>query len=167
MGAFLFFAALLIIATLVRRIVRSISAKWRARRVLRSEASAGSLLRARGFSIVAKNTQHTWQFSVDGEPTTVALRPDFVVEKGGRRWVADAKSGTRAPDILFPPTRRQLLEYAHAFGATGVLLVDTEAKEIHTVCFAPMAAVRADRLLAQTVGAMTLSLGGVLAWLVV
>ena len=50
------------------------------------------------------------------EPRVGAL----LVERRGRRFVAEVKTGERAPDPLARPTRRQLLEYAHWPGAEPV-----------------------------------------------
>jgi hypothetical protein len=81
-------------------------------------------------------------FEVDGEPRKARVRPDFVVVKGGRRYVADAKAGADATDLGKRGSRRQLLEYALAFGETdGILLIDTEAGAIHSVSFPGVAGV--------------------------
>ncbi len=50
--------------------------------------------------------------------------------------VAEVKTGERAPSLTTAATRRQLLEYAVAYGADGVLLVDPEAGAIREVDFA-------------------------------
>ena len=71
----------------------------------------------------------------------VELRADLLVERDGMRFIAEVKTGERAPDPSFPPTRRQLLEYRLAFDPYGVLLVDVEAGEIFEVDF-PRAQVR-------------------------
>lgn len=57
------------------------------------------------------------------------------MSRKGRRYVAEVKTGERAPDPCHPPTRRQLLEYAMVFEANEVLLVDVPAGEIRTISF--------------------------------
>jgi hypothetical protein len=76
-----------------------------------------------------------WTFACDGEPVTVELRCDAVVARDGRRLVAEVKTGERAPSLTTAATRRQLLEYAVAYRADGVLLVDPEGGHIHEVDF--------------------------------
>jgi len=57
------------------------------------------------------------------------------VEAAGVAWVAEVKTGERALSLLHGPTRRQLLEYRHAFGVEGVLLVDAEAQRVRRIQF--------------------------------
>ena len=63
------------------------------------------------------------------------LIADYLVERDGRRWVAEVKTGERALDLRHGPTRRQMLEYRHAFDVDGVLLVDAEGQQITRVRF--------------------------------
>ena len=43
-------------------------------------------------------------------------------------------------DVFWASTRRQLLEYAHAYDAEGVLLVDMESERVRRIRFPPMRA---------------------------
>ncbi|MCZ7678051.1 MAG: hypothetical protein M5U28_04430 [Sandaracinaceae bacterium] len=61
------------------------------------------------------------------------MRADLLVERGGLAWIAEVKTGAEAPSITTRATRRQLLEYAHAFDVAGVLLVDPERGRVHRV----------------------------------
>ena len=56
--------------------------------------------------------------------------------RAASRFVAEVKTGSRAPDPTLPATRRQLLEYTFVFGVDRVLLVDAQAGVIRTVTFA-------------------------------
>jgi hypothetical protein len=58
-----------------------------------------------------------------------------MVLRGGRRFVAEIKTGDQAPDPSFPATRRQLLEYQLVFEVEGLLLVDMAAGRVRTVSF--------------------------------
>ena len=49
--------------------------------------------------------------------------------------MAEVKTGAVATKIETAATRRQMLEYAVAFGTDGVLLVDMQAREIRDVVF--------------------------------
>ena len=74
-------------------------------------------------------------YSSDGAAQTVDVRADLIVTRGGRRFVAEVKTGELAPRLATVATRRQLLEYAHAFDVDGVLLVDPEAGRVAEVTF--------------------------------
>ena len=131
---------ILVIATLLVR------ARWRAgagsrRAVARAhragagEADAEALLEAEGYTILERQVRCLWWITVDGEEEEVELRADLLVERDSQRFIAEVKTGTKAPDPAFPPTRRQLLEYRLAFHPYGVLLVDVEAATIYAVDF--------------------------------
>jgi hypothetical protein len=66
----------------------------------------------------------------DGEPLTFGLRADYLVQRSGRRYVAEVKTGRQAPRLSHGPTRRQLLEYSSAFDVHGVILVDADAETL-------------------------------------
>ena len=93
------------------------------------------LLEAHGYRILEEQARGRWAVEVDGEDHEVDLYADMIVERGGARFVAEIKTGDRAPDPLRPATRRQLLEYLLAFEPDGLLLVDMDAETIHTVAF--------------------------------
>lgn len=97
------------------------------------EAGAEDLLRRAGYQIEARQVHTRWTLSVDGVATEVTCRADLVVRGPDGRFVAEVKTGARAPDPTHPQTRRQLLEYRLAFDVDGVLLVDMEAGRIRTV----------------------------------
>ncbi|HJL48628.1 MAG TPA: hypothetical protein RMG45_22390 [Polyangiaceae bacterium LLY-WYZ-15_(1-7)] len=86
-----------------------------------------------------------WTLWVDGREREITARADFLVERGGRRFVADAKTGEQAK-VTGRATRRQLLEYRHAYAVDGVLLVDAEAGRIVEVGFGLMARPTPSRL---------------------
>ena len=99
------------------------------------EAMAETLLERHGYQIIERQVRCLWWIEVDGEQEEVELRADLLVQKDGVRFVAEVKTGERAPDPAYPPTRRQLLEYALAFAPYEVLLVDVEEEDIYEVAF--------------------------------
>jgi hypothetical protein len=107
----------------------------RQRRARRGEDLAEDLLAEAGFTVVDRQVTVRWTLLVDGEAVEVGCRADLVVDGPDGRFVAEVKTGDRAPDPTFPATRRQLLEYLHAFGdqVDGVLLVDMERGEVRRV----------------------------------
>lgn len=101
----------------------------------RGEHRAEALLRRLGFSILGRQVGVSYGVGVDGEQVAIDLRADYVVQDGGRRYVAEVKTGVFAPRIETAATRRQLLEYRVAFDVDGVLLVDAEADRVRLVEF--------------------------------
>ncbi len=118
--------------------LRIVGGRWSRRRALRvrfAKATAGEhraepLLVDAGYEILGRQVQGAWTLRADGEPLAVALRADLLVAKGGRRFIAEVKTGKLAPRLDHAPTRRQLLEYRVAFDVDGVLLVDAESDRI-------------------------------------
>lgn len=111
------------------------SRRRRAVRAQRAERDAAGLLEARGFAVLARQQRQRWALEVDGRALEFTLIADYLVERGGQRWVAEVKTGERALDLRHGPTRRQLLEYQQAFGVAGVLLVDAEGRSLQRVSF--------------------------------
>ena len=104
-------------------------------RARRGESRAGEFLRARGYDVIAAQSVGGYAVSVDGEEVEVMLRADYLVARDGLRYVAEVKTGARAPHLRTPATRRQLLEYGVAFDVDGILLVDAEEWRIHEIRF--------------------------------
>lgn len=120
---------------------------WRARRRLAranrgrqrlarwAEQAAERLVERAGYRIVERQPLKRWHLRVNGRLRGVSSRVDLLVERRGRRYVADVKTGDLAPDPTKPATRRQLLEYLLLFGADGALLIDMERRRIREVEF--------------------------------
>jgi PD-(D/E)XK nuclease superfamily len=126
---------------------RWVARRWRAAllsrrfaRAQRKEREAPRLLRRAGYTVLASQVEREFSFWVGGEPVLVHLRADYLVSKRGRLYVAEVKSGQRAPDPTERATRRQLLEYRAAYEVDGVLLVNAEARSIAEVRFPRLAA---------------------------
>jgi hypothetical protein len=108
----------------------------RARRIGASGARrAIALLRHEGWRVVGEEVHREGVVEVDGRLESFAVRADALVERRGEVWVAEVKAGADSSRIRDRATRRQLLEYAHVFGAHGVLLVDVRRARIHDVRF--------------------------------
>jgi hypothetical protein len=144
-----------------RRWLERRSRSRRVARAQRAERDAAQLLEARGFAVLGRQQRQRWALEVDGRAVEFTLVADYLVERGGRRWVAEVKTGARSLDLHHGPTRRQLLEYQQAFGVDGVLLVDAEGHSLSHVCFVePREAARASRLLPFAAGLLSgLALG--------
>lgn len=123
---------------LVWRVLRwrtSVVAGQRARRGLAAEGRAASLLARAGFSICERQPRAFWPVAQDGAAREVALRGDYLVQRRGRRYLAEVKTGDAAELSASAATRRQLLEYQLAFGVDGVLLVCPEHEAVYHVEF--------------------------------
>ena len=119
---------------LSRRILAHRSA--RARRVGATGARrALALLRREGWTLLEAEVHREGVIEVDGRLESFVVRADALVERRGTVWVAEAKGGEDCSSVRHRATRRQLLEYAHAFDAEGVLLVDARRGRIHVVRF--------------------------------
>ena len=118
-----------------RRLLRSRVAHRRARRALRGEKRAATLLRDHGYRVRDAQLATTYHPRLAGQSWPVALRADYLVSRRGKHYVAEVKTGDRAPSLAHPPTRRQLLGYSVAFDVDGVLLVDVEAGLVQEVEF--------------------------------
>ncbi len=142
-------AALAALLVALVQTLRLAVARWLPARRLRvarergaeGEVRAEALLRRLGYAIVARQAALTYGVSVDGQPRSIDLRADFLVERDRRLFVAEVKTGRLAPRLETSSTRRQLLEYRVAFDAAGVLLVDVDAGRVHAVEF-PLPAAR-------------------------
>lgn len=134
--------ALALAAALVQALARRLAAAARSRRARvraaragRGEREAAGFLEAAGYQVSAAQVSASYEVEVDGARVEVPLRVDYLVEKDGRRYVAEVKTGEVAPRIGTAATRRQLLEYLVAFEVDGVLLVDAERGAVHDVRF--------------------------------
>lgn len=107
----------------------------RQRRARRGERRARRLLERAGYRVLGEQVVRRWTFEVDARPVEARVCADFVVERDGERFVADAKTGDEATRPTLLATRRQLLEYAHAFEVQRVLLVDSERGKIIAIDF--------------------------------
>ncbi len=115
----------------------ALSRRWtiraRLHRAVEGELRAEPMLRRAGYEVLQRQLRGGWIVYADGEPLQVGLRADLLVARGGRRYVAEVKTGRLAPRLDHAATRRQLLEYRLAFGVDGVLLVDAEAERVIVV----------------------------------
>ncbi len=134
--------ALLLATWFISLVIRALAARWRLSRhhakqraAIRGEHDAVRVLREEGYRVIDSQVPGRWNVWVDGEATSIDLQADHVVELDGRYYVAEVKTGSRAPSIRTAKTRRQLLEYLFAYDVDGVLLVDMEHGRVHTIDF--------------------------------
>lgn len=135
MGALVLVGATIWLTLWLRRAWSRRSRVRRAARAQRAERDAAVLLEVSGFKVIGRQVRQSWTLWADGEEVSFTLIADYLVTRGGRRWVAEVKTGERSLDLRHGPTRRQLLEYRQAFAVHGVLVVDAEGQTLRSVRF--------------------------------
>jgi len=109
----------------------------RLQRGLKKEAKGERLLKKAGYQIEAIQQPITATITIGGKPVSYQIRPDAIVSKAGRRFVAEIKTGEVAGNPLFTDTRRQLLEYRYFSNADGLLFVNADKGIVEEVKFPP------------------------------
>lgn len=99
------------------------------------EGAAEVLLQAEGFRVLDRQVTAEGSLQINGEDIGFTVRLDLLVEREGCAYIAEVKTGSLAPDPMFPATRRQLREYAALLPDHGVLLVDMESGTVTEVAF--------------------------------
>jgi hypothetical protein len=107
----------------------------RVRRAAEGEKNAQIYLRDHGFKIIDEQVHIEKNINVDGTALPFTLRADFLVQKGGRRAVVDAKSGTEAADPTTPDTRRRMFEYGCYYDVDEVYIYDDVKKCLKKIVF--------------------------------
>jgi hypothetical protein len=128
-------ASIYAVVLFVGRWLERLGLRRRTRRASEGEKEAALLLERHGFAVEATQAVTRYAIEVDGMPVDVTVRADYLVSRRGERFVAEVKTGRLAPRLETPATRRQLLEYQHAFAAAGVLLVDADEQSVRRVEF--------------------------------
>lgn len=107
----------------------------RFKRAAKAERDAITLATRAGYRVLRTQVEGKVRVEIDDELHEVKVRADMLLQRDGRRYIAEVKSGRVASDALSANTRRQLLEYAFAFEAQGVLFFDMERRRIQRVQF--------------------------------
>lgn len=103
------------------------------------EERAPGFLEQRGYRVLGAQVVAQHEVCVDARVVAVVLRADYLVAKGGARYVVEVKTGALAPRIETSATRRQMLEYRIAFDVDGVVMVDAESGHVHEITFPALA----------------------------
>ena len=131
-----------------------------------SEVEAEELLKKKGFKILGKKKRADIVTYVDGRPNLGFVQADYIVEKNGKKFVAEVKAGEMVVDPSEPSTRRQLLEYKFAYKPYGILLVDMIGKAIHSVDF-EHPSYGEDRIFRLILGALVVIIVACVLWIFV
>ena len=109
--------------------------KKRFARGLMLENEAFSYLKSLGYSIIDTQQTHYHQYEINGIKQTSKIILDYLVEKEGKTYIVEVKSGNSAIYINNSNTRRQLLEYDYTINSDGIFLLDMENKKMQLVKF--------------------------------
>lgn len=127
-------ALFMLLGVVVTVTVIRIADRRRRRRIARhafsEEKRATLLFKSLGYRVIATQIQQRWDVIYGRQSYETILRADYLLEKGGRRYIADVKTGRHAANVRNSATRRQLLEYTCAYQVDGVLLADMEREEL-------------------------------------
>lgn len=99
------------------------------------ETKAKSFLENKGYNIVYEQKTYDHNYEVNGELRSSKLKVDYIVEKDGRQYIVEVKSGTSAILLNDKNSRRQLLEYDFVIENDGVFLLDMENEIMQFVKF--------------------------------
>jgi hypothetical protein len=147
---------------------------WRRRRELArlrrghaGERRGRALLEQAGWRVLRAHPPGELRVGVDGDERVQPLTADYLCERGGRVLPAEVKTGAAA-DLAASATRRQLLEYAVAYGAGATLFVDADEGRVAEVAFAasppPARSRRGAVVLALAVGLLGGLAAGYAVW---
>lgn len=107
----------------------------RKKKGLEGEKKAKKFLILEGYKILDYQYELKYNFYADSNKIDVKIRPDYIVQKGFKKYIAEVKTGMTVTNPHNKATRRQLLEYYFAGDFDGILLVDMENKKIKTIFF--------------------------------
>jgi hypothetical protein len=123
-----------------------------------AEEEAGQLLEAKGFKVIGRQKRAEVITYVDGKPHIGYVQADFIATRRDKVYVAEVKTGSYAPDITEPSTRRQLLEYDFVYKPDGILLVDMTERRIHLIEFGLPERQRTEKFALVVAGLMIISI---------
>lgn len=98
------------------------------------EKQAGKELQSMGFKILEEQPETQVGWWIDGVWTETKITGDYLVKRDGELGLVEVKSG-KAARATHRNTRRQLLEYQHAFDVDAVFLYDTERSSLNRIVF--------------------------------
>lgn len=125
----------LILYLKTRDYINNRKAKKRSVTSKRAEKKAEKWLKRNGFQIIEKQQSRPLIIQTGRTSHRYLIRTDFLVKKGGRKYIVEVKSGRKNSYITNRDTRRQLLEYYLAYQTYGIILFDMEHKKFSEVKF--------------------------------
>ena len=100
----------------------------------KGEGIAVKLLNKAGYEIIDEQVSFSGFLFENNNKVEYLVKPDFLVEKDGEKYIAEVKTGASAL-IQNRNTRRQILEYSHLNQNKTVLLINIESIKIKKIDF--------------------------------
>lgn len=126
---------IILIKIKIKQVYKSFLIRRRLSRGNKLEEKAAKYLKKRGYAVIHKQHPGKSIYYVDDLKHSADVYADYIVEKSGKEFVVEVKSGKEAVSPSYTATRRQLLEYNHAFKTDGILLLNMEKKELFEIRF--------------------------------
>ncbi len=125
----------LILSLKIKNLINNRKAKKRSFISKRAEKTAEKWLKRNGFQVMEKQQSRPLIIKTGKTSHRYLIRTDFLVKKGGRKYIVEVKSGQKNSSITNRDTRRQLLEYFLAYQSYGIILFDIEHKKFSEIKF--------------------------------
>ncbi|WP_225034698.1 hypothetical protein [Winogradskyella sp. SM1960] len=109
--------------------------KKRFARGLMLENKARGFLQAKGYRIVGEQEIYFHRYKVNDRKVESKIVLDYIVEKRGKKYIVEVKSGKSAISVQNKNSRRQLLEYDFVIENDGIFLLDMENRTMKLVKF--------------------------------
>ena len=99
------------------------------------ENQAHSYLESIGYSVIDTQKVLHHQYEINGIKQSSKLILDYIVQKAGKKYIVEVKSGKSAISMSNSNTRRQLLEYDFSIQNNGIFLLDMENEKMQKIKF--------------------------------
>jgi Holliday junction resolvase-like predicted endonuclease len=129
------FLILVLILKLVPVYYKKLKSRRRLKRGIQKEKEAYKVLKKLGYKIIGNNIKYSYPLQVNEDSINVNLEIDYLVEKKGKSYIIEVKSGESASKITNSSTRRQILEYSQFIKNDGIFLLDMEQEILQEIIF--------------------------------
>jgi Holliday junction resolvase-like predicted endonuclease len=129
------FLILLLVLKLIPVYYKKIKSRRRLNRGLVKEKEAYKVLKKLGFKIIGNNVKYNYPLQVDMDTVNVGLEIDYLVERKGKTFIIEVKTGESANKITNSSTRRQILEYSLFIKNNGIYLLDMETEKLQEIVY--------------------------------
>lgn len=119
----------------IRSLINNRKAKKRSFISIRAEKKAERWLQRNGFQVLERQQSRPLIIQAGKISHHYSIRTDFLVKKGGKKYIVEVKSGQKNSHITDKDTRRQLLEYFLAYQSYGIILFDMEHQKFSEIKF--------------------------------
>ena len=129
------FLILILTLKLVPLYFKKFKARRRLKRGIKKEKEAYKVLKKLGYKIVGNNIKYQYSLQINQDFINIGLEIDYLVQKKGKTYIIEVKSGESATKITNSSTRRQILEYSLFIKNDGILLLDMEKEDLQEIIF--------------------------------